>query len=102
LLAETGLQERTLATLARESEKQTMKITRIDVATAVIGVVLAACLYPVYKDAVHHQVEATSGVVRWAGVALMYGIDGAVSLYCARFVAKWIFAHARDSKPTAL
>ncbi len=79
-----------------------MKITRIDVATAIIGVVLATCFYPVYKDAVDHQIAATSGVVRWAGVALMYAIDGAVSLYCARFVAKWIFAHAGDSKPTAL
>lgn len=68
-----------------------MKITRIDVVTVVNVIVIATCTYPVYKDVAHHQVVATSVVVRWAGVALIYSIDGAASLYCARRVAIWIF-----------
>jgi hypothetical protein len=79
-----------------------MKFTRIDVATAVTAIVLTACVYPVYNDIVRHQIEATSGVTRvarWIIVALLYAIEGASVLYCARRVATWIFSG--DAKNTA-
>jgi prepilin signal peptidase PulO-like enzyme (type II secretory pathway) len=75
-----------------------MRLTRINVCTLVLAVVLAALITPVYTDLVAQIPATVSSMFRWLVIGFLYAVQGASALYGARFLARWIFAHATREK----
>ncbi|GAB7536951.1 hypothetical protein [Burkholderia sp. 3C] len=72
-----------------------MKLTRINVCTLVLAVVLAVFTTPVYKDLVAQIPGAVLSMSRWLLTAFVFAAAGASALYGARRLARWIFAHTK-------
>lgn len=75
-----------------------MKLTRINVCTIVLAVILAALIAPVYKDLVAQIPATASGMSRWLPIGFFYAVQGASALCGARFLSRWIFAPATGKK----
>ncbi|WP_459622901.1 hypothetical protein [Burkholderia sp. 3C] len=75
-----------------------MKLTRINVCTLVLAVVLAVFIAPVYKDLVALIPGTVSGICRWLFIAFVSAAAGTSAVYGARPISRWIFAHAATGR----
>lgn len=78
-----------------------MKVTRMNVCTLVLAVALATLITPAYNDLVAQIQETVPSVFRWFAIVFLYVVQGASALYGARFLSRWIFAHATGERSTS-
>ncbi|WP_241299355.1 hypothetical protein [Burkholderia stabilis] len=75
-----------------------MKLTRINVCTVFLAVVLAALVTPVYKGLAAQIPPSTSSMFKSLYVAFLYALQGVSAMYAARYISRWIFAHAPEAR----